>query len=81
MPINVWPLDPRRDEDGPGEEYEVVPLDEPSMEDYRFARVSRCWCVGDECVGQANLPLDEFCFRDKNPTPVVRDSVRDTESR
>lgn len=61
--------------------HEIVPLDEPSMEDYpdpQFLRVSRCWCVGPECQGADSLPADEFCFQEKQGVVPVRDGVRDT---
>lgn len=63
------------------ETFEVVAGDEPSMEDYPFMRVSRCWCLGPDCVGEENIPLDEFCFQAKQQQPQVRDGVRDTRSR
>ena len=43
----------------------VSELDEKEPE-LKFERVSVCPCafLGEECVGQQNLPKDEFCAKD-----------------
>ena len=63
--------------DGEQPEVEVVPLDEPSMEEYQ--RLTRCWCIdGDTCT-RDGVPLPgEFCFKAQQKPVQVRDGVKDT---
>jgi len=72
MPINVYPPDPRRDEDET-ESFEVVDVSEAGIDVTPPSPGAAIWNMEAET-------WDEFIARTRRPV-TIRDGVRDTRSR